>query len=173
MNGNALKLISASLLLVVSTLLAAPVAAQGHAEGKLVVKGKPVAITRAYAYTEADPFDEKKRVTVVLLCDVPLSAAAVRDQFEEVRKDLVSAGKLSCVQQRIDSAKQVINFGVRNKNFGARQPDGGSTEHIFEAKTFDGKTIAGRAHTKSPQMSFDDIPYSYDITFSADIESGR
>ena len=34
----------------------------------------------------------------------------------------------------------------------------------------DGKTIAGRARTKSPQKSFKDVPYTYDITFSAAIE---
>jgi hypothetical protein len=47
---------------------------------------------------------------------------------------------------------------------------GGSTEHLFDAKTFDGKTIAGRAWTRSPQKSFDDVPYSYDVTISAAIE---
>jgi len=48
--------------------------------------------------------------------------------------------------------------------------NGGSTEHVFEAQTFDGKTIAGRARTKGPQKSFKDVPYIYDITFSAAIE---
>jgi len=47
---------------------------------------------------------------------------------------------------------------------------GGSTEQIFEATTFDGKTISGHAKTKSPQKSFDDVPYSYDITVTAAIE---
>jgi hypothetical protein len=41
---------------------------------------------------------------------------------------------------------------------------------VFDAKTFDGRTIAGRARTKSPQTSFEDVPYSYDITISAAIE---
>jgi hypothetical protein len=59
---------------------------------------------------------------------------------------------------------------VRDKRFGARPPGGGSTEHVFEAKTFDGRNIAGRSRTKSTQTSFDDVPYSYDVTFSAAIE---
>jgi hypothetical protein len=47
---------------------------------------------------------------------------------------------------------------------------GGSTYHVFEAKTFDGKIAAGRSRTTAPQKSFDDVPYSYDVTFSAAIE---
>lgn len=172
MKTNKPKLVTASLLLGASALLSAPAATQGQAKGTLVVNGKPVAITQAYAYPVEDAF-EKKPLTMVLLCDAAVPAAALRDKFEEARKGLVAAGKLSCVQQRINAEKQVINFGVRNKSFGARQPDGGSTEHLFEAKTFDGKTIAGRVRTKSPQMSFDDVPYSYDITFSTTIEPAR
>jgi hypothetical protein len=162
------KIIAGSLLLGVMGFLAAPVAAQNRAEGKLEVNGKPVAITQVYAYAVEGFFDKKKQDVTVLLCDAPVPAAAVRDYF--ARKELVDAGKLRCVQQVIDADKQVINFEVRDKGFGPRQPGGGSTEHVFEAKTFDGKTIAGRSRTKSPQKSFDDIPYSYDITFSAAIE---
>ena len=172
MKRNTSRSVAGSLLLCASALLAAPVAADGHAQGKLVVNGKSIAIIQAYAFTVEDAHEEKP-LTMVLLCNAPLSAAAVRDRFEQTRNELVNAGKLSCVQQRINSEKQVINFGVRDKGFGAKQPDGGSTEHILEAKTFDGKTIAGRARTRSQQMSFDDVPYGYDITFSATIEPGR
>lgn len=165
---NAVERITVGLLFSVCALLAAPVAAQNRAEGKLEVKGKTVPITQVYAYAVEGFFDKKKQDVTVLLCDVAVPAAAVRDGF--VRKDLAAAGKLHCVQQVIDSEKQVINFEVRDQAFGARPPGGGSTEHVFEAETFDGKIIAGRARTKSPQQSFDDVPYSYDITFSAAIE---
>jgi hypothetical protein len=165
---RAVKIIAGGVLLAVMGLQAASAAAQNRAEGKLEVNGKPVAITQVYAYAVEGFFDKKKQDITVLLCDAPVPAAAVRDYF--VRKELVDAGKLHCVQQVIDADKQVINFEVRDKGFGARQPGGGSTEHVFEAKTFDGKAIAGRARTKSPQKSFDDIPYRYDITFSAAIE---
>lgn len=165
---NAAGLIVGGLLLSVFALLAAPVAAQNRAEGKLEVNGKAVAITQVYAYAVEGFFDKKKQDITVLLCDVPVPAAAVRDGF--ARRDLAAAGKLHCVQQIINTEKQVINFEVRHQAFGSSQPGGGSTEHVFEAKTFDGKTIAGRARTESPQKSFDDVPYSYDITFSAAIE---
>ncbi|HWZ71401.1 MAG TPA: hypothetical protein VN326_07970 [Casimicrobiaceae bacterium] len=146
----------------------APAAAQNRAEGKLDVDGKPVAITQVYAYAKEGFFDKKKQDVVVLLCDAAVPAPAVRDVF--AYKDLVAAGKVHCVRQTIDADKQVINFDVGHQRFGSMGENGGSTEHVFEAQTFDGKTIAGRARTKSPQKSFKDVPYTYDITFSASIE---
>jgi hypothetical protein len=145
-----------------------PVAAQNRAEGKLEVEGKPVAITQVYAYAKEGFFDKKKQDVVVLLCDAAVPAPAVRDVF--AYKDLVAAGKVHCVRQTIDADKQVINFDVGHQRFGSMGENGGSIEHVFEAQTFDGKTIAGRARTKSPQKSFKDVPYTYDITFSAAIE---
>jgi len=145
-----------------------PVAAQNRVEGKLDVDGKPVAITQVYAYAKEGFFDKKKQDVVVLLCDAPVPAPAVRDVF--AYKDLIATGKVHCVRQTIDADKQVINFDVGHQRFGSLGENGGSTEHVFEAQTFDGKTIAGRSRTRSPQKSFKDVPYSYDITFSAAIE---
>src|ERR1700730_16792757 len=145
-----------------------PVAAQNRAEGKLEVDGKPIAITQVYAYAKEGFFDKKKQDVVVLLCDAAVPPPAVRDVF--AYKDLVATGKVHCVRQTIDADKQVINFDVGHQRFGSMGENGGSTEHVFEAQTFDGKTIAGRARTKGPQKSFKDVPYTYDITFSAAIE---
>ena len=145
-----------------------PVAAQNRVEGKLDVDGKPVAITQVYAYAKEGFFDKKKQDVVVMLCDAPVPAPVVRDTF--AYKDLIATGKVHCVRQTIDADKQVINYDVGHQRFGSLGENGGSTEHVFEAQTFDGKTIAGRARTKSPQKSFKDVPYTYDITFSAAIE---
>ena len=144
-------------------LLALPEAAENFARGTLVVDGQSVDITQVYAYAQPGFFDKKKQDVVVLLCDAPVPGPAVRDQF--ARQELVDAGKLHCVQQTINTEKQVINYEVRHKRFGMPQ-GGGSSYHVFEAKTFDDKTIAGRARTTSPQKSFKDVTYSYDITFS-------
>ncbi len=157
----------APLCLAAFLLLAAPDAGENHAEGTFTVDGKPIQITQVYAFAQRGFFDPKSQDVVVLLCDAPVSPASVRDNFE--RRDLVKAGKLHCVQQTIDKNKQVIQYTIQDSHFGMAV-SGGSTEQVFEAKTFDGKTIAGRARTKSPQKSFDDVPYSYDITFSATIE---
>lgn len=147
--------------------LTMPLVAENHAEGTLTVDGKPVKLTQVYAFATKGFFDDKKQDVVVLLCDAAVPAAAVRDNF--ARGDLIKAGNLHCVEQTIDATKQVINYRVEHKRFGMPE-GGGSTEHVFDAATFDGKTVAGRSHTKEPQKSFDDVVYTYDVTFSAAIE---
>jgi hypothetical protein len=150
--------------------LTASAPAMAEVSGRLIVGGQAVPITHAYAFARQGFFDPKKRDVTVVLCDAALPDAAVRDPGERV--DLVKAGKLHCVEQTIDADKQVINFKVQDQRF--KVPEGGgSTEQVFEAKTLDGKTIAGRSYTKSPQKSFDDIPYSYDITFTLAIAPMR
>lgn len=144
--------------------------AQDSVKGSLVVDGKAVAMTQVYAFAQKGFFDATKDDVVVLMCDAAVPAAAVRDQV--ARAELVRAGKLHCVEQTIDSKKQVINYKVQHSRFG-KPEGGGSTEHAFEATIFDGKTIAGRSYTKSKQMSFDDIPYTYDVTFTAVIEAKK
>jgi hypothetical protein len=166
-NVAAERLVQLGTLAVVA-MWALPAGAENHADGKLIVAGKPVAITQAYAYAKEGFFDKTKQDVVVLLCDTPVPPASARDVF--ARKALFVAGKAHCVQQIINSDKLVINFEIGHEAFGKRGEGGGSTEQVFEAKTFDGKTIAGRAYTKGPQKSFDDVPYSYDISFSAAIE---
>jgi hypothetical protein len=156
-----------SFVVVILSLFAASALAENKVEGELVVDGKAVKITQVYSFAEKGFFDEKKQDVVVLMCDAPVPPAAVRDQSE--RMDLVKGGKLHCVEQTIDADKQVINYKVQHNRFGMPE-GGGSTYHVFEAKTFDGKTAAGRSRTTAPQKSFDDVPYSYDVTFTATIE---
>ncbi|HET9796248.1 MAG TPA: hypothetical protein VFS34_17530 [Thermoanaerobaculia bacterium] len=146
---------------------AAASGAESRVQGQLVVDGKPVRITHVYAFAQKGFFDEKKLDVVLLFCDAAVPPAAVRDPF--ARTDLVKAGKLHCVEQTIDEGGQVINYKVQHERFGVPE-GGGSTEHVFEAKTFDGKTAAGRSRTTAPQKSYDDVPYEYDITFSTPIE---
>jgi hypothetical protein len=155
------------LLLALGLLYATPLVAADQAKGTLTVEGKPASITQVYAFAQKGFFDAAKDDVVVVLCDAALPPAAVHDEF--ARGDLVKAGKVHCVEQTINTEKQVINYKVQHGRFG-KPEGGGSTEHVFEATTFDGKTVAGRSYTKSPQKSFDDVPYSYDVTFSAAIE---
>lgn len=157
---------AAALMAAAALGVAARAAAGDRAGGRLVVDGKAVSLEHVYAHAEKGFFDETKDDTVVLLCDAPVPPDAVRDVF--ARRDLVKAGKLHCVQQTIDTSGQVINFSVEHARFG-KPEGGGSTEHVFEPKAFDARTVAGRSRTKGPQKSFDDVPYSYDVTFSAAI----
>lgn len=147
-------------------LFAAPPAFADQAKGTFTVDGKPVAITQVYAYATKGFFDAAKDDVVVLLCDAAVPPNALKDDF--ARGDLVKAGKLHCVRQTIDADKHVINYKVEHSRFGMPE-SGGSTNQVFEATTFDGKTVAGRSFTKAAEKSFDDVPYTYDITFSAAI----
>ena len=141
--------------------------AENLAKGKLVVDGKAVEITQVYAYAQPGFFDKKKQDVVVLMCDATVPAKSVRDEFEISK--LIQTGSLHCVRQIINTEKQVINYEVMHKGFGM-QESGGSSYHVFDVKTLDPGKIEGRARTTSPQKSFKDIPYSYDITLTASIE---
>ena len=149
----------------VALLVGPSAVARAEVSGELVVDGKPVKITSAYAYATKGTFDPKGQDVVVVLCDVPVPPVAHRD--EDARISLSKAGKLHCVEQTIEADKTVIGYAVRHERFKLRLA-GSSTWHKFEAKTLDGKTIAGRARTSRPE-SFEDVPYSYDITFSVPI----
>lgn len=160
---------SALAAVAASALLAAlPAAAgEGKAEGTLTVGKTPVKLAFAYAQATAGFFDKKKDDVVVILSDVALSGAALTDPFE--RRKMEKEGKLRCVEAILNSEKQAINVTVRDKQFGGPPVSGGSTDDVFEAKTFDGKTAAGRLYRKKPGASFDDVPYTFDVTFSAPI----
>jgi hypothetical protein len=142
-------------------------AGEGKAEGTLTVAGKPVKLAYAYAQAVEGFFDKKKDDVVVILSDVPLAGAALTDEFE--RRRLEKEGKLRSVEATFNADKQAINVTVRDKAFGGPPVSGGSTDDVFEAKTFDGKTAAGRLSRKKPGKSFDDVPYTFDVTFSAPI----
>jgi hypothetical protein len=147
-------------------LAPALLAADGTAKGTLTVAGKAIPLTHAYALAQKGFFDAKSDDILVLLSDVPLTDAALTDPFE--RQKLEKAGKLHSVEAVIDAKKQPINVTVRHSAF-KMTASGGSTEDLFDATTFDGKSAAGRLHRKSPGTSFDDVPYTYDVTFSAPI----
>jgi len=136
----------------------------GAAEGTVTVNGKAVTLKFAYAVAAKGFSDETKDDTVVILSDVPLAPAVLRDK--PARRDLEKAGRLHAIEATINAEKQPINVTVRDAAF--KMPaSGGSTEDLFEAKTFEKGMIAGRLHRKSPGSSFDDISFTYDVRFKA------
>ena len=156
------------LAITMGLVVAAAVPARSSAgvSGQLVADGKPAKIVKGYAYLAPDFFDPKRKDVVVVLCDNEVPPAAVRDALS--RGNLAGAGKLHCIEQTIDQSRQVINYKVQHQRLKMTE-GGGSTYHVFEAAIFDGKTIAGRSRTTAPQKSFDDVPYSYDVTFNMPI----
>ncbi|HQR45462.1 MAG TPA: hypothetical protein PLB02_06145 [Thermoanaerobaculia bacterium] len=151
-----------------SLLSAVPAAAdEGKADGTLTVAKTSVKLVHVYAQAQKGFFDAKVDDVLVLLTDVPLSGAALTDQFE--RRKMEKEGKLHSVEAVINAKGQAINVTVRDQAFGGPPVSGGSTEDVFDSKTNDGKTIAGRLHRASPGKSFDDVPYTYDVAFSAPV----
>jgi len=152
-------------------LCALPAAGEaGKAEGTLTVAKVPVKLVHAYAAAQKGFLDEKSDDVLVLLTDVPLSGAALSDPL--VRRKMEKEGKLHAVEAVINAKGQAINVTVRGKAFGGPPVSGGSTEDLFEAKVHDGKTISGRLHRSKPGASFDDIPFTYDVTFTAPVAPG-
>jgi hypothetical protein len=150
---------------VVALLVLPSTVARAEVSGQLIVDGNPVKIATAYAYAIQGTFDPKTQDVVVVLCDVPVPPSAQRDA--DARIKVSKTGKLHCVEQTIEGDKTVLGFAVLHERF---EPflRGSSSYHKFEAKTFDGKTIAGRIRTSRPE-SFGNVPYSYDIAFSVPI----
>jgi len=165
MKRHALVLVAASAFTVLCALPAT--GEEGKAEGTLTVGKTPVKLVHAYAQAEKGFFDPKVNDVLVLLTDVPLTGAALTDSFE--RRKMEKEGKLRSVEAVINAKGQAINVTVRDKAFGGPPVSGGSTEDVFESKANDGKTIAGRLHRASPGKSFDDVPFTYDVTFSAPV----
>jgi hypothetical protein len=170
MKGVQMKIINRAFLflglvgLIAMSSLA--MAADGKAEGKLIVDGKSVNLAYAYAFAQPGFFDKQAEDIILLLTDVPLTGTALEDNFERI--NLTKQGKLYCVEVTIDAKKQPISVTVRHPSFKVSL-SGGSTEDAFEATVFDGKNVGGRVFRKSPGKSFEDLEYTYDVTFSAAI----
>ena len=143
------------------------VAADGKSDGTLTVAKTSLKLVHAYAQAQKGFFDPKKDDVLVILSDVPLAGTALTDPFE--RRKMEKVGQLRSVEAVIDAKGQAVNVTVRDKSFGGPPVSGASTEDVFEPKENDGKTISGRLFRKSPGSSFDDVPFTYDVTFSAPV----
>ena len=133
--------------------------------GQMRVNGTTVKFTNVYAYLTEGFFDKKKDDTVVLLSDRALTDAQMRDEFGLRR--MAGEGKLNCVRATIGASGQMVNYLVGSQAFKAI-PSGGSTEQVFEG-TNDGRTIAGKVHTKGEQTFFG-TKYEYEATFRAAVQ---
>lgn len=152
------------LCLIASGLSVSAAMAADSATGKLVVDGKTVELKHAYAYMDKTG-NEGTDAVVILLSDATVPPAAVQDDY--ARKKLVRAGALRYVEILLVSGKQA-HYEVQHQRFGyMMEPGGDDSEHVLEMKAGDDKRVAGRARTTGSQKSVDDVPYSYDVTFTA------
>ena len=123
--------------------------------GKVVVAGKPYPLNQGVAEKDKD---EVK----VILCDGPVPTGSVKADFD--RRDLAKAGKVHCLENTISSAGRVTGSLVLVNAF-KMFPSAGSTWMLYEPGAKAAGRISGRIHTSQEHKSFDDIPYTWDVTF--------
>ena len=121
----------------------------------MVAAGKPFPLNQGVAVADRD---EVK----VILCDGPVPVGSVKDDFD--RRDLAKAGKVHCLENNISSAGRVTGSTVLVNVF-KMFPSAGSTWMVFDPSGKTAGRISGRIHTTQEHKSFDDIPYSWDVTF--------
>jgi hypothetical protein len=134
-------------------------ASPGTASGSFSVDGKTIELHFAYAMVQANPFDEKKTDTAILLTDTPLPEAA----FAGV-KDLETAGRLephNSVLFVLDESGQAMREVVHHDALGDMSLQmSGMTHADITIKARTGDRIEGSARTKGPE---DFLKHKYEI----------
>lgn len=153
-------------------------AAEGETvTGQMVVNGKTVKFTHAYASTRPGQFDKKQVDIRVVLSNVPISAADLANAHN--REKLATAGKLHSMELLLGAdpmghpGKYTIYKDIYDAAFnGSQQPMRLQGLDKFETKIDDGKTIAGRHSMPSPHTFSDvgkGITFQDDVTFSVPV----
>ena len=130
-------------------------AAADKVTGKVIVAGKPYSLTQGLA--EPDRDDVK-----VILCDGAAPSGSVKADFD--RRDLAKTGKVHCLENTLTGAGKVSGTTVLINAF-KMFPSAVATWMLYEPGAKAPGRISGRIHTAKETMSFDDIPYSWDVTF--------
>jgi hypothetical protein len=155
--------------LVTVLLLAPSPRAQGTATGTFTVKGKATKIAYAYAMSRPSPFDKSKPAIRLVLADVALTPKVLMADSPFEMQDLTRAGTLHAIEALIDvTDKAVLGTALYDAQFKMSSVSVAGTNITLELKTLDKTTIAGRLYTAKPD-DFNDVPFQYDITFSAAI----
>lgn len=143
----------------------------GTASGTFSIDGKAIELHFAYAMAQANPFDEKKTDTAILLTDRPLPEAA----FSGV-KDLEAAGRLeprNSVLFVLDETGQAMREVVHHDVLGDMSLQmSGMTHAEITLKPRAGDRIEGSARTKGPE---DFLKHKYEVKaqFTALVRQAR
>jgi len=143
-------------------------AADGTASGTFTVKGKATKLAYAYALAKPDPADKTKEDIELILSDVPLTPAVLRDPTPFGLQDLTRANKLHALRIRITPAKAITSTSMYDSAFKMGSVSVAGNNIKLDVKTLDKTTIAGKIYTAKPD-DFNDVPYEYSVTFSAPI----
>lgn len=146
---------------------------EGTVKGHMIVNGKTIELTHAYAFARPDSFDKDKEQVRVILSDAPITD-------EELRNDRNTLDKRAA-----DGSFHAISIAIGDDMFGhgkrAESNDIYTAEinngwintsglDKFEMTSMDANAVAGRAHMEgahdfeNPRVTFD-----YDVTFKAPI----
>jgi hypothetical protein len=153
----------------------------GKVTGQMMINGKTYKLTHVYARAMPGSFDTKQTEIHVIVSDVAISAADLAS--EENRETLATDGKLHAMELVLEadptghSRKRVLFNDIYDAAFNAlQQPMRLSGLAVFETKTDDGKTIAGRHFMASPHNfggMADRVTFQDDVTFSAPVAPRR
>ena len=161
--------------IVAGLSLLVPHLARGADEvsGTFTVKGKTTNFAHVTCYWKPNFFDPAKKDLFVLFSDVPIPAGSIPKNDDGISKiaSLVREGKvhalelhLSPVTRRLDEAENaaVYHVGLSPGRHGM------SGMHVFEAKTFDARTVEATSRTEKEE---DDggVRWRYEVRFRVTI----
>ena len=146
--------------------MVAPPQSSGNASGKFTVGDKSTELRYVRAREGKDPFDSTKQQIRVILSDAPISDNDMEDPF--ALSDGAQAGKLHAVEVVLSLDGEPTGGSLYHQAFGPGHVTV-SGMHIFDRKTLDDKTLAGRLYMKEPS-DFMDTTFVYDATFTTALE---
>jgi hypothetical protein len=147
---------------LVLALATAALSAPGTASGTVTKNGKSFAVAHAWAIREAG-----SDVVQVILAKETVAADVLNDMKK--MNDLAKAGSFHALVLRLEPDGKILSFGIYDPSDGFFQSNGDGQS--FVAKTFDGKTVAGKAATAARGEMFG-RSWEYAVTFSAAIGAG-
>jgi hypothetical protein len=140
--------------------------ADGTASGTLTVNGTTTKVAYAYARQVPGFFDANTKDTLVIVSDVPLDAAALKDDF--ARDDLAKAGKLHAFEITIDATGIPVSTAWRHNGFTGPMPSGLSSADVFTKTVLDDKVVEG-SYKSAEEAEFFGNHYAFDVAFRAAI----
>lgn len=149
-------------------------AAEGTVQGKMIVNGKAIALTHAYAIAQPNSFHKEKQDIRLIFADAPISADALRHDRDQLDK-LAAAGTFHAIAVTIgddmfDHGKRANSNDIYTVEINKGWMNTSGLDQ-FEMKSLDDKVIAGRLHTDGAHTFSDEhASFEYDVTFSAPIE---
>ncbi len=148
-------------------------AGEGTAKGKMIVNGKTIELTHAYAIAQPNTFHKEKEDIRVIFSDKPIGDEALRHDRDQLDK-LAAGGQFHAIAVTIGDdmsghGKSADGNDIYTVEINKGWMNTGGLD-VFEMTSLDKKAIAGRLHMKSPHNFSDEhATFDYDVTFSAPI----